>query len=406
MQHGTQVPAHQQLVLGNTDAEIDNITKSWSSTKVADTIHAQHIWNSKQREYCCADIRRHVDGNAQQVQLAALTTELCMKWQHGMSLVDENEDLLVEWNSLYGGMSYDSDDNSVLLSMARPEELIWSPKFFYELHQALIILAKCKKEKLRLRTYGTERRCILAFKPLIDEWRVRHPRLPSAHPMPIPVLNHLDMMELRQCIVDLCGFLESLTITQVLRIAYLCSQIAMDIMEFQPVDVDETLRHQYLLPRQHLQNRLLLDVRTIVTFPHTTNIQHLCHTWAERGSQGKCSNIQCICCSCDSDRFRISDSLTILALRHEIGKDHRTNDLLKKDQHGVFYMNFYMHAHVDMHVQCTILETEIDQQTQENTSIMELSMRQPGNNAHEDFDCVLWACDSQYNGHIPAADTT
>jgi hypothetical protein len=406
MQHGTQVPAHQQLVLGNTNAEIDKITKSWSSTEVAATIHAQHIWNSRQREYRCADIRRHVDGNGLNVQLTALTTELCMKWQHSMGLIDENEDLLPEWNSLYGGMSYESDDNSVLLSVARPEELIWSPKFFYELNQALILLAKCKREKLRLRTYGTERRCILAFKPLIDEWRVRHPRLPSAHPMPIPVLHHLNIMELRQCIVNLCDFLQSLTITQVLRIAHLCSQLAMDIMEFQPIDVDETLRHQYFLPRQHLQNRLTLDIRTVVTPPHTTNIQHLCRTWEERGSEGKCSDMLCICCSCDSDLFRISESLTILALRHEMGKDQESNDLLKKDEHGVFYMNFYMQAYVDMQIRSTILEAEIDQQTQENTSIQEMFMRQPRNNVHESVDIVLYACDSQYNGHIPAADTT
>jgi len=130
----TQVPAHQQQVLGNTNVEIDNITKCWSSTEVAANIHAQHIWNSRQREYRCADIRRHVDGNGLNVQLAALTTELCMKWQHSMGLADENENLLDEWNSLYGGMSYESDDNSVLLSVARPDELIWSPKFFYELH--------------------------------------------------------------------------------------------------------------------------------------------------------------------------------------------------------------------------------------------------------------------------------
>jgi len=89
-----------------------------------------------------------------------------------------------------------------------------------------------------------------------------------------------------------------------------------------------------------------------------------------------------------------------------MGEDQKSNDLLKKDQHGVFYMNFYMQAHVDMQIRSTILEAEIDQQTQENTSIVEMLMRQPSNNVHDSVDCVLYACDSKYNGHIPAADTT
>jgi hypothetical protein len=89
-----------------------------------------------------------------------------------------------------------------------------------------------------------------------------------------------------------------------------------------------------------------------------------------------------------------------------MGKDQESNDVLKKDEHGVFYMNFYMQAYVDMQIRSTILEAEIDQQTQENTSIQEMFMRQPRNNVHESVDIVLYACDSKYNGHIPAVDAT
>jgi len=185
-----------------------------------------------------------------------------MKWQQNMGPVDENDHLLIEWNSLYGGVSYDLEGNDTLLSVARPEELFPSPKFFYELYQAMIVLAQFKNKKIRLQTYkgnargnirnsmvlqiprnaimqeelhiNTKRRCIFAFKPLIDEWRVLHPRPPSVHLMPIHVLNNLDMLELRQCFVILYDFLASLTVARVLLIADLCSQVAMDIMEFNP----------------------------------------------------------------------------------------------------------------------------------------------------------------------------
>jgi len=435
MQYTTHVPAHQQTALGNHSAEIDNITRSWSSTELAANIHAQHVWNSKLREYKCADIRPDVDRNELSVSLTTLTEELCTGWQQSMGLVDENDHLLTEWNSLYGGPLYDSeDDDDALLSVARPDELFPSPKFFYELHQAMTVFAQCKNEKNQLQTYKgngrgnirnsmvqqiprnaaiqqqlhqqTERRCILAFKPLIDEWRVRHPRPPSTHPMPIPVRNHVDMLELRQCIVILHDFLASLTVAEVLRIADLCCQSAMDIMEFQLVDWDETTMHQYLLPQQHLQQRLRLDLRTIIMFPHTTNIQHLCPTWEERGSEGKCSDVQCVCCSCDSTLFRISDTLTILGLRHEVGKLYESSDLLKKNRHGAFYMNFYMDAHVDLSTRDTIFHPEIDQKTHENTSIADLFLRQPGIQAPLDADCILYACDSTCNGRIPAASTT
>jgi len=434
MQYNPHGPAYQQPVLGNNSSEIDNITKSWSSTEVAANIHKQHVWNSKQREYKCADIRPEVDRNVLSVSLATLTKELCMSWQQSMGLVDENDHLLTEWNSLYGGTLSDSEDDDELLSVARPEELFPSPKFFYELHQAMIVFAQCKNEKNQLQTYKgngrgnirnsmvqqiprnatiqhqshqqTGRRCILAFKPLIDEWRVRHPRLPSTHPMPIPVLNHIDMLELRQCIVILHDFLASLTVAKVLQIADLCNQIAMDIMEFQHGDWDEATRHQYLLPQPHLQQRLRLDLRTVIMFPHTTNIQHLCTTWEERGSEGKCSDVRCVCCSCDSDLFRISDSLTILGLRHEVGKHCESSDLLKKNRHGVFYMNFYMDADVDLSTLDTILHPEIDQKTQENTSIADLFLRQPGIQAQQGVDCILYACDSMCNGRIHAASTT
>jgi len=95
-----------------------------------------------------------------------------------------------------------------------------------------------------------------------------------------------------------------------------------------------------------------------------------------------------------------------MALWHEVGKHFESSDLLKKNQHGVFYMNFYMDAVVDTLIQSTILQPEIDQKTQENTSIVELFMMQPEIQAQQGAACVLYACDLTCNGHIHTAGTT
>jgi hypothetical protein len=318
-------------------------------------------------------------------------------------------------------------------SLARPEELYPSPKFYYELHKAMTLLAQCKREKILNRTNpGTGRghsrnsvvqqmhgdavvqhtlnthiwrRCIFAFKPFVDEWRVRHPRPLHVPPMPAPVLHHTNTQDLRRCIVSLCDFLESLTVAHVLQIADLCIQVAMHVMEFQPPDLGETLRREYFLPPPQTQQRLTLGVHTFVMFPHTTNVEHDCATWEERGSVGKCNNILCVCCSCDADVFRISDSLTIQGLRYEMGKRHETNDVLKKIDRGIFHMNFYADVLVDNIANTRELLHPIDQKTQETTSIVELYRRLPYVPQYDGIDYILYACDIACDSHVPMIAT-
>jgi hypothetical protein len=437
MRHAHTVAGYQQPTFGNNKEQIDTITHLWSSAETAAKTHTQHTDNSRDSAYTCADIRPHLDGNEFCVQLATLTDELSHDWLQNVGIpVDEYEHMLLEWNSLCGGTSDNVEDSDEggdgMLSLARPDELIPSPKFYYELHKAMTLLAQFKNEKKLQRKHPSAgrghsrnsavlqmpgngfvqhafhthiwRRCIFAFKPLVDEWRVRHPRPVHVPPLPPPVLNHMQTQDLRQCIVSLCNFLESLTVAQVLLFADLCSQVAMDIMEFQSVGLDETQRRQYFLPPPQTQQRLTLRIHTFVMFPYTTNVQQHCATWEERGSVGKCNNIFCVCCSCDSDIFRISDSLTILALRHEVGKRYETNDFMKKSG-GIFHTNFYADALVDKVAKTRQLLHNIDQKTQETISIAQLYQRMPYIKQHEGIDYTLYACDIACDSNVPMIET-
>lgn len=434
MRHAKHVQGHQPPAFANSKVQIDDITDLWPSADLAAEVQRQHLWNSREREYSCADFRPHVDVNELSERLASLTDDLSHTWRQSVGVsVDDTEHMVLEWNSLYGGKSDNGDDGDPLLSLARPDELICSPKFFYELHKAMSLLAKCKNETIVRRKYpgagrgyprnsavpqmpgnavaqhdfqiNVWRRCIFAFKPLLDEWRMRHPRPEHVPPLPFPVFNFINRQDLRQCIVLLCDFLQSLAVARVLLIADLCSQMAMDTMEFQPLDVDETQRRHYFLPRQQTQQRLTLDVCTFVMYPHTTNIQHDCASWHERGCVGKCNNIACICCSCDSDVYRISDSLTIQALRYELGRRYETSDFLKKNRHGIFHMNFYSEVVADSVACRKELLHEVDQQTQETMSIVELHRRLPHITQLIGMDYTLYACNLAFGGLVHATDT-
>jgi len=438
MRHAHTVAGYQQQTFANNTEQIDTITHMWSSVEIANKIHKQHTENAQDRQYKCADIRVHQLDNEFCVQLATLTDELSHHWLQNVGItVDENEHMVLEWESLCGGtcfdVQYSDEDMHEMKSLARPDELCPSPKFYYELYQAMTLLARCKNEKTFKREYSGAgrghsrnsmvsqmpgnaiaqhavhahiwRRCIFAFKPFVDEWRVRHPRPVHVPPLPLPVLKHINTQDLRRCIVSLCNFLESLAVAQVLLIADLCSRVAMDVMEFQPPDFDETLRRQYFLPPPQTQKRLTLRIHTFVMFPHTTNIQQYCGTSEERGSVGKCSNIDCVCCSCDASIFRISDSLTIRALRHELGKRHETNDFLKKIGGDIFHMNFYADVLVDKNANKRELLHEIDQKTQETTSIVELYRRLPHLPQYDGINYTLYACDFACDGNVPMIET-
>jgi len=440
MRHAHTVAGYQQPTFGNNNEQIDTITHLWSSVEIAAKTHRQHTDNARDRQYTCADIRAHLHDNEFCVELATLTDKLSHDWLQNVG-IPVNEYMVLEWDSLCGGTYLDMEDNdedmhgemTEMKSLARPDELCPSPKFYYELHKAMTLLAQCKREKIHQRTYpGTGRghsrnsalqqmpgnavaqhafhthiwrRCIFAFKPLVDEWRVRHPRPEHVPPLPPPVLNHINTQDLRRCVVSLCDFLESLTVAQVLQIADLCRQVAMDVMELQPPDFDETTRRQYFLPPPQTQKRLTLRIHTCVMFPHTTNVRQHCPTWEERGSAGKCTNINCVCCSFDADVFSISDSLTIRALRHELGKRHEVNDFLKKTGRDIFHMNFYAHVLIDKMAHTRELLYEIDQKTQETTSIVELFRRLPYVPQYDGIDYTLYACDFACAGNVPMIET-
>jgi len=430
MQQSANVGNYQQAVVDNDSVEIGNISRSWSSVEVAADIHSQHVWNSKQPGYRCADIRPYANRLGLKACLTALLSDLCTNLQNIMDPADEMYDLLAEWTSLYGGVSDESEDDETLVSAARPEELFPSPKFFYELYQAMTLLARCKTHAIQSKLHranvrgdlrstalqipgapmvyqqlhtNAKQRCIWAFKPLIDEWLVLHPGPPSVDRIPPHLAGDLDMLKLRQCIVILYYTLSDMAVERVLQIATICSQIAMDIMEFQPFDLRKNILRQYLLPKQRAQQRQFMELRTVVTFPQLLNVFCSCLTTGTCSEIGRCHNNTPASPTLQSGLFRISDSLTVLALRHTLAECYDSAHLLQKNQHGVFCMNFYLGAVVDTLSSTTILQHLVDQDTQENTSIVQLFLGQPSIQEHQGLHPVLYVCHSTHNGRIPLA---
>jgi len=88
-----------------------------------------------------------------------------------------------------------------------------------------------------------------------------------------------------------------------------------------------------------------------------------------------------------------------------VGKRHETNDFLKKISRDTFHMNFYADALVDTVANTRELLHEIDQKTQETTSIVELYRRLPYVPQYDGIDYTLYACDIACDCNVPMIET-